>query len=100
SGPWWRRARSRLIWSARTASRADLLLRLIGMFCAAGVADSLPECDPTGNFPFGLIIRIPNGRLCLCSRRRVLRRMSAASLLFSWVLGGKVLKERGQRWAA
>lgn len=49
----------------------------------------------------GLIVKIPNGRLsALFSRRRVLARMSAASLLLSWVSGGKVLKERGQRWAA
>jgi hypothetical protein len=66
---------------------------------AAVVTSSLPVCDPFGNFPFGLMIKIPNGRLCLFSRRRVLPRMSAASLLLSWVSGGKVLKERGQRWA-
>jgi hypothetical protein len=70
-----------LIWSARTASGADQLLRLIGMFCAAAVTSSVPAGDPFGNFPFGLIIKIPNGRLCLFSRRRVLLRMSAASLL-------------------
>jgi hypothetical protein len=68
------------------------------MFCAAVVTSPVPAGDPFGSFPFGLIIKVPNGRLCLFSRRRVLPRMSAASLLFWRVSGGKLLKERGQRW--